>query len=146
MLTEKLIVERLGDCFWTIDEQTGAVINLNAKKHTRDWLIVTSPKDRPAAITRESIRAIVCLVMRVSVREFASARRHVHLVAARNLYFFICKKYLDDGYTSTGRLAGGRDRTTVMHGIQTVADNMECYRADIAAVESILVADLQVAA
>lgn len=79
---------------------------------------LAAPADRPAAWQ--------CIVNRVSekleVRPLdimGSSRRHDY-VLARQMAMFLCRQKLGLSYPELGRLFGGKDHSTVMHGIKKI--------------------------
>ena len=79
----------------------------------------------------DDISRVVCAVFDVSRLELKSARRNVHLVAARQVFFWLAKKYTGSSFPLIGAWCGGRDHTTVMHGIKKVDQRIDEYRTQI---------------
>jgi chromosomal replication initiation ATPase DnaA len=72
-------------------------------------------------INETFIQSLVCEQFEVSWPELLSESRKAHLVAARGVYWWLCRKYT--GATLT-KLASEfhRDHTTVLHATQKVND------------------------
>jgi hypothetical protein len=83
------------------------------------------PDERPAAPQREpSIRHIaetVCATYGVDYRDLISARRTTSLVRPRQVAYWLARRHTRKSLPEVGRRLGGRDHTTVLHGI----DRME---------------------
>lgn len=65
------------------------------------------------------IRA-VCEEYLVSQLELSSQRRSRHLVVPRHIAFWLCKELTLATYPEIGRMFGGRDHTTIMHGAKKI--------------------------
>lgn len=88
----------------------------------RDTIDVGPPK--PAAnagrVTLAAIKAGICRQMAVGILDLESPRRAVKLVQARFLYYWMARKLTARSYPDIGRYCGGRDHSTVMHGIRKI--------------------------
>jgi chromosomal replication initiator protein len=91
------------------------------------------------------IRHIVQLVAsfyRVSVHDIRSDRRTSELIRARHAAFYLAKVITQRSYPEIGRRMGGRDHTTVLHGVRRVTRLIEtdaAYANEIETLRSMLV-------
>ena len=87
-----------------------------AKESLKDLI----SKDRPEAITGESILKAVSEHMNVSIADIRSKKRTADIVTARQLVMYLCRKLTVMSLQSVGNIVGGRDHTTVINGINRV--------------------------
>jgi hypothetical protein len=93
--------------------------------------------DAPPTVTFP-LRAIVLAVAAatgVSANDITSVRRQSATVKARNVYYYAARKLTNKSFPEIGRYCGGKDHSTVMHGISRVEQFMEIYAPVIADVE-----------
>jgi chromosomal replication initiator protein len=65
----------------------------------------------------------VCYFYKVKSTQLKSSKRDAFLVRPRQVAMFLLKKELGLTFAEIGNLLGGRDHTTIMHGVEKV-DNM----------------------
>jgi hypothetical protein len=63
---------------------------------------------------------VVSLVTDFPILELTSQQRAAQLVKARHILFWLCKRFTSRSYPEIGRKCGGRDHTTVLHGVRRV--------------------------
>ena len=76
-----------------------------------------------AALRVQPIGAImraVCEKFVVSQMELCSQRRQAHLVRPRHVAFWLCKELTAATYPEIARMFGGRDHTTILHGVKKI--------------------------
>ena len=56
----------------------------------------------------------------ISEIELLSERRTNHVVTARHVLYWICKELTPYSYPEIGRRLGGRDHTTILHGVRKI--------------------------
>lgn len=56
----------------------------------------------------------------ISEIEILSERRTNHVVMARHVLYWICKELTPYSYPEIGRRLGGRDHTTILHGVRKI--------------------------
>ncbi|HPT28697.1 MAG TPA: helix-turn-helix domain-containing protein [Bryobacteraceae bacterium] len=85
----------------------------------RDWLhVATKGGSRgPALIT--ILRAVSCATG-ITTAELKSPRRRKDIVRARMIYFALARRLTSQSFPAIGRIVGGKDHSTVMHGIWKV--------------------------
>lgn len=98
--------------------------------------------DRWANIGNAIVRLIAdhC---RVSMQELRSARRDRDLSHGRQIGYYLCKRYSRQSLPQIGRLFGGRDHTTIMHGLKVISALLETnagVRDEIAKLSGLLIA------
>ena len=67
----------------------------------------------------------VCSFYNVKVTQLRSAKRNAFLVRPRQVAMFLLKKRLGLTFVEIGHLLGGRDHTTVMHGVEKIENMLE---------------------
>lgn len=87
-----------------------------AKESLKDLI----SKEKPEAITGESIMKAVSEHMNVSIADIRSKKRTADIVTARQLVMYLCRKLTVMSLQSVGNIVGGRDHTTVINGINRV--------------------------
>lgn len=77
----------------------------------------------PAAVTRPTLAAIlkaVSVSFRVSVLDIISHRRQRQIVVPRQVVMYLGRRLTIRSYPDIGRVLGGRDHTTCMHGASKI--------------------------
>lgn len=88
----------------------------------------------------------VAAVYSVSRNDILSDRRVKKICEARQVYFWVARKFTTHSYPQIGRYCGGKDHSTVMHGSQKIDTRFHQYRARIAIVLEKLGINSEVAA
>ena len=78
------------------------------------------------------IKKMICAYYDITWNELISPRRSNRLVHARQVAYFIIKNHTTLSYPQIGRKFGGRDHTTVLHGVNKIKKLIETD-SDIAA-------------
>jgi chromosomal replication initiator protein len=78
------------------------------------------PPPQPKKITIESIQKEVCKYYGLNINELLSRKRNKQLVYPRQVAMFLCRKMTDASFPLIGDQFGGRDHTTVMHGVEKI--------------------------
>lgn len=92
-------------------------------------------------ITTDDILCAVCRHYSVKQRDIISKTRKQNIVQARQLTMHLCHKYTQMSYTQIGRLLGGRDHSTVLHGCNQVTRRLSIdkgFRHEIEELEGTL--------
>jgi len=84
----------------------------------KDERVAPVDATEPPALTIREIADQVAQKHGVTVLEMRSVRRAAHLVDARYEAFWRCYRETDKSLPQIGAAFGGRDHTTVMHGIR----------------------------
>lgn len=93
--------------------------------------------------TIERIVGEVCLTFKVSRAELVSARRTARLTMPRQVAMYLCRRLTDVPLRAIGAGLGGRDHSTVVHGLEVVTQRLAAdaaLREAVAAVEARLIA------
>lgn len=86
------------------------------RRVARDILLVATPGEkRPMFAT---LKVQVAQEFGVSTLDLDSSRRTAHICKARHRLWWLGRKYTALSLPQMGRLTGGRDHTTVLHGIR----------------------------
>jgi hypothetical protein len=80
-----------------------------------------------------SIIKAVCKVTGVSVRDLRSRSRLRHLVRARFIVYLLCWKLTNVSLVKIGTWMGGRDHSTILHGLGEGARRIDELAADVEA-------------
>jgi hypothetical protein len=96
------------------------------------------PRDYPSII---EIQKAVCKHYDVKLADMLSGRRTANIMLPRQIAYYLCKELTPHSLPQIGRRFGGRDHTSILHGVRKVARLLlsnEGLRAEIAALTSIL--------
>lgn len=66
----------------------------------------------------------VCLYYSVKIQDVKGKRRKREFVIPRQVAMYLMKEITDMPYMSIGELLGGRDHTTIMHGVEKIQDEV----------------------
>jgi chromosomal replication initiation ATPase DnaA len=86
--------------------------------------------------TLPSLLEAVCAHLWVPKADAVSNRRNQRAVAARQIYYYLAKKHTARSLQQIGRIVGGKDHTTVLHGCQKITTRYAEYAHDIEAIEA----------
>ncbi|MCD8151485.1 MAG: chromosomal replication initiator protein DnaA [Clostridiales bacterium] len=105
-----------------------AYSNLVHKEITLDIAIeelqnIISP-DKPKEITPHLIVEVVSEHFGITVDQIISKSRSRDIAKPRQIAMYLCKNMTDLPLDSIGQLLGGRDHSTVIHGIKQVTDDI----------------------
>jgi chromosomal replication initiator protein len=92
---------------------------------------------RPENLTLAAIVAEVARYYSVSETELLSRSRHQKVAQARQVVMYLSRDEINVSLPKIGEALGGRDHTTVMHGIAKIANQIEtddALRRDIMAI------------
>jgi len=117
-----------------IRELEGAYIQvITYAKATGDVLTVDTAARALGATVKEKvvknvnvneILKAVCLYYSVKIQDIKGKRRHKELVLPRQVAMYLMKEITDIPFMSIGELLGGRDHTTVMHGVNKIQEEI----------------------
>jgi chromosomal replication initiator protein len=80
---------------------------------------------RRAHITPSQVIETVAKFYSISVPEMVSASRNKELVQPRQIAMYLIRQETDASLPEIGGLLGGRDHTTIIHGVERVKDRLE---------------------
>ena len=76
-------------------------------------------------VTPELVLDVVSDHFNVSVSELKGSRRNARTAGARQIVMYLCRQMTDASLQSIGDLLGGRDHSTVNHGVDKIARDVE---------------------
>ena len=76
-------------------------------------------------VTPELVLDVVSDHFNVSVSELKGSRRNARTAGARQIVMYLCRQMTDASLQSIGNLLGGRDHSTVNHGVDKIARDVE---------------------
>jgi chromosomal replication initiator protein len=101
-------------------EMTGRPISVQFARDTLADLV-----GRRAHITPSQVVETVAKFYNISVPEMVSSARNRELVQPRQVAMYLIRQETDASLPEIGNLLGGRDHTTIIHGVDRVKDRLE---------------------
>ncbi len=98
----------------------GATISVDLAKQT---LKDITPKARHE-LSPEAILKLVALQFNIRVVDLKSSKRTRDLTMPRQICMYLLRRHLVMSYPEIGRFLGGKDHTTVLHGVTKMANLM----------------------
>ena len=92
-----------------------------AEKALKD---IIAPGDKQE-VTPEFIIQIVADHFNLTPLDIMSAKRSKEIVYPRQIVMYLCRTMTDTGLQNIGKALGGRDHTTILHGIKTISADLE---------------------
>lgn len=89
-----------------------------AEDALKDYIFPDSPKK----ITPELIISTVSEHFNVSAEDICSHKRNANIVYPRQIVMYLCRELDDTSLQSVGKLLGGRDHSTIIHGSSKIAE------------------------
>jgi hypothetical protein len=83
-----------------------------------NWFVVLAPGQDHLSV--RDIQKAVCKYYGVKLEEMLSQRRTADIVLPRQVAMFLCKELTSRSLPELGRRFGGRDHTTVLHGVRKI--------------------------
>ncbi len=80
--------------------------------------------DKPREITPQLIIEVVSEHFGITVDQMISKSRSSDIAKPRQIAMYLCKNMTDQPLESIGQLLGGRDHSTIIHGIKKVTDDI----------------------
>ena len=81
--------------------------------------------DKPKEITPQLIIEVVSEHFQISLDQMISKNRSKYIARPRQIAMYLCKNMTDTPLDSIGALLGGRDHSTIIHGVQKISDEYE---------------------
>ena len=81
--------------------------------------------DNRREVTPELILDIVSEHFGVSIPDLKGNKRNAEIVFPRQIAMYLCRNMTDTGLQNIGKSLGGRDHTTILHGIDKIAADLE---------------------
>jgi chromosomal replication initiator protein len=101
-------------------ELTGRALNVQLARDTLADMV-----GKRANITPSQVIETVSKHYNITVSEIVSAARNKELVQPRQVAMFLIRQETDASLPEIGGLLGGRDHTTVMHGVERIKERLE---------------------
>ena len=80
--------------------------------------------DKPKEITPSLIINVVAEHFGVSIEDIVSKKRNKEIVIPRQVYMYLCRELTDVSLDNIGNNIGGKDHSTVMHGIEKIKEDI----------------------
>lgn len=96
------------------------------------------------SVNMNQILNAICNYYSIKSVDIKGKRRNKELVVPRQIAMYLIKQMTDTPYMSIGDFLGGRDHTTVMHGVDKIAQEIENHtkiRADVVNVKQVLLSE-----
>jgi len=125
----KLVAERIEDAralegfllsLASIKGQDGSEIDAASAASVLDKNRRERPVFRP-----DSIIDAICQYYNIKTTQLKGAKRDSHLVGPRHMCMYLLKNEAGLTFVEIGNLLGGRDHSTVMHGVEKIGKNLE---------------------
>lgn len=81
--------------------------------------------DKPREITPQLIIEVVSEHFQISLDQMISKTRSNDIVRPRQIAMYLCKNMTDTPLDSIGALLGGRDHSTIIHGIKKISEEYD---------------------
>lgn len=86
---------------------------------------------RKGSLRMDDIARVCCGVWNITREEFNSSRRSVHIVAARQVFYWLARRYTSHSLPQIGIYCGRKDHSTVLHGVNKIDQQIDLYRTKI---------------
>ncbi|MBO5371410.1 MAG: chromosomal replication initiator protein DnaA [Lachnospiraceae bacterium] len=93
--------------------------------------------DKPREITPQLIIEVVSEHFQISLDQMISKNRSNNIVRPRQIAMYLCKNMTNTPLESIGALLGGRDHSTIIHGINKITDEYESNETVRSMIETI---------
>ena len=93
--------------------------------------------DKPREITPQLIIEVVSEHYNITVDQMISKTRSNDIAKPRQIAMYLCKNMTDSPLDSIGELLGGRDHSTIIHGIRKVTEKYESNETTRNTIETI---------
>ena len=81
--------------------------------------------DKPREITPQLIIEVVSEHFHISVDQMISKTRSNDIAKPRQIAMYLCKTMTDSNLDNIGSLLGGRDHSTIIHGVKKISEEYE---------------------
>lgn len=100
---------------------SGSEISLDLAKQLLRNII----KEPSASITVDAIQDAVSRHFSIKVSDLKSKERSRRVALPRQIAMYLIRKYCNKSYPDIGILLGGKDHSTILHGVKTIASEIE---------------------
>lgn len=98
-------------------------------QHRNKWGENVQPP-RQEKVWLDDIARVVCGVYGITKLDFVSPRRAVHMVNARQVFYWLARNFTSFSFPQIGAFCG-RDHSTVIHGVEKIDEQIDRYRTKI---------------
>lgn len=98
-------------------------IDITMEVAVKELSNIISP-DKPKEITPQLIIDVVCEHFHIAPDQMISKSRSNEIAKPRQIAMYLCKSMTDASLESIGSMLGGRDHSTIIHGIKKVEDDV----------------------
>ena len=102
----------------------------------RELQNIISP-DKPREITPQLVIEIVSEHFNISTNQMISKNRSNEIARPRQIAMYLCKNMTDTPLETIGALLGGRDHSTIIHGIKKITNEYETNETSHNLIETI---------
>jgi len=88
-------------------------------------IVGISVEEKREHLHAEDIIKAVCTFFGIKTTQLKGPKRDAGIVKARQVCMFLLKNELGLTYVEIGNLLGGRDHTTIMHGVEKIEGLVE---------------------
>ena len=89
---------------------------------------IVSPHEN-RQVTPELILEVVSEHFSITISDLKSGKRNSNIAIPRQVAMYLCRTMTDTPLKSIGIMLGGRDHSTVSHGVEKVAEEIKCDEA-----------------
>lgn len=100
---------------------SGSEISLDLAKQLLRNII----KEPSASITADAIQDAVARHFQIKVSDLKSRERSQRVALPRQITMYLIRKYCDKSFPDIGIILGGKDHSTVLHGVKRIAQGIE---------------------
>lgn len=95
-----------------------------------EWMHRVDVPRHEATLLLDDIARAICGVYSISKAEFMSIRRNPRLVQARQVFYWVAKRFTSFSFPQIGHFCG-KDHSTVMHGFRKIDQQFDSYRSNL---------------
>jgi len=95
-------------------------------------------------VNMNEVLKAVCVYYSVKASDIKGERRHKELVVPRQIAMYLMKEMTRTPFMSIGEFLGGRDHTTIMHGVEKISEDIkkqEKTKQDIVNIKQLIYAN-----
>lgn len=108
-----------GDLLRVITESSAKQQEITASLATHS--LEAGDKEKKLMLHPDEIIKVICEIYRIKQTQLKGPKRDASLVKVRQITMYVLKQQLGMTHADIGNLLGGRDHTTVMHGVEKMA-------------------------
>lgn len=111
-------------------------IQINMEIAERELQNIISP-DKPVEITPQRVIEIVSDHFQISVDQMISRSRSSDIARPRQIAMYLCKNMTNAKLDTIGSLLGGRDHSTIIHGVEKITEDIKLNPTFSSTIETI---------